>query len=83
MKKILLVIAVLSLYSCDNVTYDDKINKQFNELKSPVILLAKRETAYGWQITVIDSTKNIQTFEYVSILANTIGVSKSVGDTLK
>lgn len=61
----------------------DRADIEFSELKSPVILIGKAEDPFGWKITVKDSTGKVLSFGNMQIIANSIGPSRHIGDTLK
>ena len=78
--KILFIISLsICLFSCKG-TYD----KEFNQLKRPVVLVGKsKQSNNTWAIVVRDGNGNVKSFSDLSILANCIGNSHEVGDTLK
>lgn len=79
--KILSIILVFVVLSCNHDTPSDA---SMTHMKSPVILLGKKQTlGGGWFITVRDSTGRIVSYNSDCILSNTIGESRNVGDTLK
>jgi hypothetical protein len=66
-------------------SYDDYCNVTINELKPPIILIGKHESTMFdglWGITVIDSEKRIVSFGDLSSLANNIGSSHNINDTI-
>lgn len=87
MKKLVLGITILLLYSCgDNSqtkSYSQQTVDSFNQLKSPVILIGKYESMNHFSIAVKDSLGKVEYYGNTSIFANTIGESRKIGDTLK
>lgn len=79
-KKIFGLLFILSLIfiSCDS---DKKNIKEFNELKPPVILTAKYIILYEYDITLKDGNNTYHM--YRGNLANQIGNSYNIGDTIK
>lgn len=63
-----------------STTYHDA---KFTSLKSPVLLIGKAQVLDSWTITVQDANGEIITFGFNITLANNIGASRSVGDTIK
>lgn len=55
----------------------------FNKLKSPVVLIGKDKTLGMWGITVKDSTGYVLSIGDLCSIANNIGASRNIGDTLK
>jgi hypothetical protein len=92
MKKLTIALCV-ALCSCGSTegdkalenmhNYDAEVEAKFNQLKSPVVLVGKDKTLGEWGITVKDSTGFVYTISCSSDLANNIGASRKVGDTLK
>lgn len=86
----LLAILALTLASCTVNSIDNKSTdyttetvKQLNAMKSPVILIGKDMSFGCYSVTVRDGNGNIQCFGNISTLANCIGESNQVGDTIK
>ena len=72
----------------DSITEKERYEKQsiprFNTLKRPVILIGKTKIGDRYyDIVVKDSNSIFETFTSDCTLANSIGSSKNVGDTLK
>ncbi len=63
--------------------YDKYVDSVINALKPPVILIAKEKSFGMYGIVVIDSNKRIVTFGDLSSMANKIGASRNIGDTIK
>ena len=83
MKKILLlIIIILCCISCGTET-DNKINKMI----SPVIVIAisrpNNTTNTYYCIVLKDSTGKLYTLPCQSVIAEAIGKSKHVGDTIR
>ncbi len=57
--------------------------KTFNTLTPPIVLIAKDKTPGTWGVTLRDSRDSMVYFGDFSGLANQIGASYEVGDTLK
>jgi len=86
MKKLILLLTICILASCESTKsedYTDISTREFNTLKSPVILIGKEKSLGCYNITVIDSNKTILCIGNMSIIARTIGESRNIGDTLK
>lgn len=75
----LLFILPTFFISCDDS--DKKSLNEFNELNTPVILSAKSKLLYEYEITLKDG--NDIYHMYSGNLANQIGFSYNVGDTIK
>ena len=76
---------LLLLASCSGVpSYTDKTVDKFNELKTPVVLLAKTNDAIGgYSVILIDANGEACYFGNNSTLANAIGDHYKVGDIVK
>lgn len=95
MKQIFQLITLLSiaviLASCvedhhyDQQEYNQSYLDSFNTLKSPVVLIGKSKTAYDkyYGVSVKDSTGKVLSINWQSDLANDIGASRNIGDTIK
>jgi len=90
MKKVILgILLVIGLGSCgfDSYkgyeSYDDYVIHDINTLKSPVILIGKSCSMSMWGITVKDGKDSIRHYGNASSLANNIGESRNIGDTIK
>lgn len=85
--KYLIFFALILFASCGEESntyadYTEKSESQINALTPPVILIAKSKSFGLYGITVIDSNGKLLTVGNVSSLANNIGESRSIGDTL-
>lgn len=70
--------------NADNKRYEQQSIPRFNTLKKPVILIGKTKISdIFYDIVVKDSNNTFETFTSDCTLANVIGSSKKVGDTLK
>ena len=67
----------------DFETYDEFVQYDINRLKKPVILIGKHESMGLYGIVIKDANDSIRTYGNVSSLANCIGESRQVGDTIK
>ena len=86
MKKLIKILLITLLCSCSNKKGNNPSEQgdiDFNNLKSPVILIGKEKTLIGYNITVKDSTDKVVTFGDLQMISNTIGESRIIGDTLK
>jgi len=91
MKYLFILITLFVLTSCDvpvqqpEEDINTKYEKEFNALQSPVILIGKDTTGAfnSTSITVMDKTGKTLTLGNLLILANTIGHSRKIGDTLR
>lgn len=63
-------------------SYTDYTEEQVNALKKPIVLVGKSQFFGLWGVTLQDSTGKIITLGDLSSLANHIGNSRSVGDTI-
>lgn len=80
-----ILILILFFCSCGEPqkSYSEISQDQINALKSPVILIGKDKSFGCWGITVKDSTGYILHIGNMSSLANDIGATRAVGDTIK
>ena len=90
LKLALLIGAVMCCFSCQDrwqklgyEDYTDYTQQDFSKLKSPVILIGKSESMGNYNITVKDSIGTIRAYGNRSFMANSIGESRTIGDTLK
>jgi len=67
----------------DFTSYDDFVVYDINRLKKPVILIGKSKTMGLYGIVLIDGNDSIRRYDNMSSLANAIGESRQVGDTIK
>jgi len=83
---ILMLVLMLALVSCTEYTvkesYTDESVREFNSLKRPVVLIGKKKGFDLYNITVLDGDGKVYTIGNMSTLANTIGESRNIGDTL-
>jgi len=90
-KKLILILCIgICLISCkskwEKIGYEDYTDfteKDFSKLKSPVILIGKSESMGQYNIVVKDSCGTIRAYGNQSFMANGIGESRAIGDTLK
>lgn len=75
---VIFVALLAMLLSCSEQTPDEKLNR----MKSPVIVIGIHGDFMGYSVAVKDSTGTVTTF-YGRPLANAIGESRHVGDTIK
>lgn len=61
----------------------DYYDAKLSSLKSPVVLIGKDKFYDCWGITVQDATGEILTIGNMISLANNIGASRMIGDTIK
>ena len=67
-------------------SYTDQTVETLNNLKSPVVLVAKSKSdlvTAMYSVTLKDANDSIVYFGNLSGLANSIGASKQIGDTIK
>lgn len=83
---ILMLVLMLALVSCTEYTvkedYTEESVREFNYLKRPVVLIGKKKSFDLYNITVLDGDGKVYSIGNMSTLANTIGESRNVGDTL-
>lgn len=90
MKTILIIslLLLLPLFSCSPShkekvkDYTEQTIREFNNLKPPIILIAKSKSMGLYGVTVKDATNKIYWIGNFSSLANHIGDSHEIGDTL-
>jgi len=89
MKKIVITVAIAisTLTSCvgtnPGITYTDQTVIIFNNMEPPVILLSKTTTFGLYGVQLMDGNGNIVALGDMSSLANGLGESYNVGDTIK
>ena len=90
MKKVILgFLLIIGLVSCNMDSYkgfenyDAYVEHDINSLKSPVILIGRQCSMSMWSITVKDGMDSIRHYGNMSSLANDIGESRQIGDTIK
>ena len=83
---ILMLVLMLALVSCTEYTvkedYTEESVREFNSLPRPVVLIGKKKSFDLYNITVLDGDGKVYSIGNMSTLANTIGESRNVGDTL-
>ncbi len=80
------VALILFMSACGNPIYtdtNDKADHELSAMRSPVILIGKKCDSFGWNIVLRDSTGRVESFGNLQIIANTIGESRNIGDTIK
>lgn len=81
------ILILILLASCNVESYDDVVRKQFNELKSPVVIIGIWKNNFIgdelYSISVKDSSGKVLEIGNQSIFARTIGASRNIGDTIK
>lgn len=84
---IICIVLVVLCFSCTkieaNENYNDKCDKILSSMKSPVIIIGINETWAGFSVSLKDSSGQIVSFGNMSMLANTLGKSHQIGDTIK
>lgn len=93
MKKIIFCLLTIFLVACSEpipewkvkgfASYNEYVMDDLSKLKSPVILVAIGKSMVGCNITVKDSCGTIRGYGNTSFIANNIGNSLNVGDTIK
>lgn len=82
-----MMLLAMVLQSCDDKVggsnYTAESTEQLNQLKSPVILFAVHDSWAGYSIVVRDGDGKFVTIGNMSSLANAIGQSRHIGDTIK
>ena len=86
--KYIAIICCCIFIGCDDKPSADKdyttvTDSIFNTLHSPVVLIGKDKSFGLWGVTLKDGSGKITTFGNFSSLANNLGASRKVGDTLK
>jgi hypothetical protein len=83
----LIVIVVLCgfLSGCGDrpINIHDDADQRLSKLKSPVILIGKYQTLGAWSSVVVDSCGRVESFGNITILGQSIGESRHIGDTIK
>jgi endo-1,4-beta-D-glucanase Y len=92
-KQILLTMLSITILSCEDKTiqeqsvenknYTEESTNKLNSLKSPVVIIGINKTWCCYGITVVDSVGYILDISANSNLANSIGQSRKVGDTIR
>jgi len=94
-KTLLILFVILSIYSCNNydtnnrnyairrTTYTDISVKEINNLKAPVILIGKSKNLNLYNVLLKDANDSILYIGNMSLVANIIGESYKIGDTIK
>lgn len=88
MLKIFLLLIVISITSCDSLKapenrMHEEADSTFNSLPSPVILIGKAKSMGYIGITVKDGSGKITSFGNLIMLADNIGSTHNIGDTLR
>jgi len=82
----LVVITIIFISCCGNTesdeTYNEFVQKDINKLKLPIVLIGKGKSMGLYYIVIKDSTGSIRAYGNLSSIANAIGESRSVGDTI-
>lgn len=86
-KNLFILLMLITLTSCvgtpDTKGYTETTVEIFNELTPPVVLFSKAKSMGRYSVTLQDGNGKIHYFGNVSTLANTIGESYEVKDTIK
>ncbi len=84
--KHIIILSMLLLTACVQPVEDERsiqAMETFNSMKPPIVLVGKDLTLNTWGVTLRDSTGRAEQFSNHTPLANEIGASYKVGDTLK
>lgn len=77
------LIAMLIRCESHQETYSEKCDKALTAMPSPVVILGIHDTWAGYSVTLMDGSGHVETFGDMSTIANTIGQSRHIGDTIK
>jgi len=89
MKYLIILVSTLLFTSCNPDSYKGYDNYTLytehvlNTLKQPVILIAKDKSMGCYGIVVKDANDSVVIFGNMSSLADRIGASMSIGDTIR
>jgi len=85
MTRAALIVIALMLASCGKkqLNIHDDADTRLSRLKSPVILIGKYKSMGNWSSVVRDSTGKIESFGNLTILGQSLGESRNIGDTIK
>lgn len=95
LKNLIYLIIIMSFIGCINtntnttqeeekgISYTEKTVNQFNDLEPPVILHSKSKDLGYYGVVVMDGNNKVHVFGNMSSLADRIGESYMVGDTIK
>jgi len=82
-KLLLAALGVAVITSCDRFDINRNADRRLSEMKSPVILIGKRENQFGYCVTLKDSVGRVESFGNATMLGLNIGESRHIGDTIK
>jgi len=82
---IAIVVLIGLLTACGDrpINIHEDADQRLSKLKSPVILIGKYQTLGTWSATVVDSCGRIESFGNLTILGQSLGESRHIGDTIK